>query len=146
MRWQNRAMPARYWSSDTDGILSQQTASPKSVVKIDEHSHNQPQRKPDPGNPRQAQHQRHARSDSQDRRYRRPRRLEDPRTSRFAFSQNENSKTYEDEGEQRPDIREVHHFIDTGEHRTYTNGHTGNNRGDVRRAKSRVHFRERLRE
>src|SRR5207249_9343544 len=93
MRWQNRAMPARYWSSDTDGILSQQTASPKSVEKIDEHSHNQPQRKPDPGNPRQAQHQRHARSDSQDRRYRRTRCLEDPRTSRFAFSQNKNSKT-----------------------------------------------------
>src|SRR5437762_3869679 len=101
MRWQKRVMPARYWSSDTDGILSQQTASPKSVGKIDEHTHNQPQRKPDPGNPRQAQHQRHARSNSQDRRYRRTRCLEDPRTSRFAFSQNKNSKTYEDEGEQR---------------------------------------------
>src|SRR5207249_11577081 len=117
MRWQNRAIPARYWSSDTDGILSQQTASPKSVGKIDEHSHNQPQRKPDPGNPRQAQHQRHARSDSQDRRYKRLRRLEAPRMSRFASSLEETSKTYEDEGEQRPDIPQVHHFIDTGEHR-----------------------------
>src|SRR5262249_32639663 len=74
------------------------------------------------------------------------RRLEDPRTTGFAFSQNKNSETYEDEGEQRPDIREVHHFIDAGEHRTYANGHTGENRGDVRRAKSRMHLCERLRE
>src|SRR5438034_11488703 len=146
MRWQNRVMPALYWSSDTDGILSQQPASPKTVGRIDEQSHNQPQRKPDPRKPRQAQHQRHTRSNSQDRRYRRPRRLEEPWTTRFAFSQNKSSKTYEDEGEQRPDIREVHHFIDAGEHRTYTNGHAGNNRRDVRRAKSRVQFRERLRE
>src|SRR5438552_2457633 len=136
MRWQNRAISARSWSSDTECILSQQTASPVPVEKVNHHSDEQPQSKADPGHSWKKDHERHAGEHSEDWNERHPGRFERARTVRFAPPQNPDSDTHENKCEQRSDIRQIDHFVDTREHGAYAHRNARENRGDVRRPES----------
>src|SRR5437762_4424027 len=128
MRWQKRAISARNFSSDTDGILSQQTASSEPVGKIENHSGEQPIAKSLPGYQRQRSHENDAGDDSQDRHPRKKRSFERTRPMRIADAKDDDAQADEDEREERADIREIDHLLDAAEHRADANRNTGQNR------------------
>src|SRR5213593_4199205 len=100
MRWQKRVISARNSASDTDGILSQQAAPSEPVEKVNDHSHNQPERKSNPCNPRQPEHQIHTSEDAEKWNHRHPRRFERSGAIRFALPQNPDADAYENKCEQ----------------------------------------------
>src|SRR5438093_9207168 len=99
MRWQKRVISERNLSSDTNGILSQQTASSEPVEKVDDHSDKKPEAKADPGDPGKTQHQTEARGHAENRNERHPWSFEGSVAVRLALPKDPNTDAHQDECE-----------------------------------------------
>src|ERR1051326_2497542 len=123
-------------------LLSKQ-ALLESVEEVDYHPDCEPDEEAHDRDGGQTEHKVEAGKDPQDRYDRNPWGPESSRPVRIPHAQYQNPDTDQDKREQRPDIRQVDHLVDTGEHRADPHGDAGEDRRDVRGPVFRVHLCER---
>src|SRR6266550_8616506 len=134
--WTILASLRRWW---VRVVSVAQPASAEAVEEINNQAGQQPVKEAFPRDERQLAHQPDAGDDRSERHPRHERGAEGPRAVRIGFPQNPDARRHEHERKERPDVAQLHDFVDVAHAGKAGNQDARENRRHVRRAKARMH-------
>src|ERR1043166_120899 len=124
--------------SDTGVQAAPQFAVANAVEEVNHQADPEPNAKPDPCLSWQAEHERDAKNDAENRERRHHRHPKRPWPLRRGFAQHVDAEANQNEGEERADVGEIGQRANVGHRCDSADYDAGPDRSDVRRAKARM--------